>query len=197
MAFVSFLGCDGSGKSAVIAAVAQRARDDGVEVFCGHWRPSVFRKSARGADSEAAEDPHGRAPRGYVGSLLKLVWLGMNWWCSWFLFARAQARRGLLLFDRYHADLAIDPVRYRYGGPMWLARLSARCMPQPDIVFYLDAPAEILLSRKREVDKAALEKSRAAYLRLARENPVIQVIDASMPIESVVREVMARLKIPG
>ena len=62
-----------------------------------------------------------------------------------------------MLFDRYHGDLLVDPRRYRYGGPMSLARLIVRFMPQPDLVFFLDATPEILLARKQEVSHAALE----------------------------------------
>ena len=193
MPFIAFLGCDGSGKSAVIAAVSERSRAAGQAVAHGHWRPVAFGGSRKGPESRGADDPHGRNPRGFFPSVLKLSWLGLNWWIGWFRFLRRQAKCGLLIFDRYHADLIVDPRRYRYGGPMWLARLVSQCLPQPDIVFYLDAPPEILLSRKNEVPEAALEKSRAAYLRLAGESPIIHVIDAARPLDEVVGDVLARI----
>lgn len=125
--------------------------------------------------------------------MLKLFWICLNWWVGWFRFLRRQAGSGLLIFDRYHVDLSVDPRRYRYGGPMWLARYASKWMPQPDMVFYLDAPPDVLLSRKHEVPEAALEESRAAYLRLARESARIQVIDVSRPLDEVVRDVLARI----
>jgi thymidylate kinase len=197
MPFIAFLGCDGSGKSAVIAAVSEQSRATGLMVSHGHWRPVAFGDSGKGPERRSADDPHGRNPRGFFPSVLKLFWLGLNWWVGWFRFLRRQARSGLLIFDRYHADLIVDPRRYRYGGPMWLARLVCQCLPQPDIVFYLDAPPEILLSRKNEVPKAALERSRAAYLRLAGESRIIHVIDAARPLDEVVEDVLGRIHQKG
>ena len=76
---------------------------------------------------------------------------------------------------------------------MWMARAFSRLMPQPDHVFYLDAPPEVLLSRKQEVDSASLIRSRNAYLKLCSQSSRFHVIDASVPVETVVREVMLHL----
>ncbi len=40
--FLSFLGCDGSGKSAVIAGVTERLEKQGVVVTRGHWPRDGF-----------------------------------------------------------------------------------------------------------------------------------------------------------
>ncbi|MFM7183045.1 MAG: hypothetical protein ACKO2G_16500 [Verrucomicrobiales bacterium] len=194
MPFIAFLGCDGSGKSAVIAAVSEQSRAAGLIVSQGHWRPVALGDSGKGSVHRRVDDPHGQKPRGIFSSVLKLFWLALNWWVGWFRSLRRQANDGLLIFDRYHADLVVDPRRYRYGGPMWLARLASRWMPQPDAVFFLDASPEVLLSRKREVPKAALENSRAAYLRFASKNQLVQVIDATRSLDEVVSDVLARLR---
>lgn len=192
MAFIAFLGCDGSGKSAVIEAVCTRAEAQGLQVWRGHWRP----KFPSGGDKpriETADDPHGTQPRGFLMSVVKLVWLLANWWLGWFRNLRQSARTGLLIFDRYHADIIADPRRYRYGGPEILARIASRCMPQPDHVFFLDATPDVLLSRKQEVSREALEAGRKAYLALASVTPTIQVVDASRPLEVVVEDVLVRI----
>jgi thymidylate kinase len=96
----------------------------------------------------------------------------------------------VLLFDRYHADLLVDPRRYRYGGPMWLARLASRLMPQPDIVCFLDAEPEVLLARKQEVGREALAESREKYLALSATHRRFRIIDAAQPLEKVIEEVV-------
>lgn len=192
MALICFLGCDGSGKSAVIAGMAERLEKQGVVVTRGHWRPVALggeRAAAGGQGNVAADDPHGQVPRGMVSSILKLGWLWLNWWVAWFRFLGKQSEQGVVLFDRYHADLLIDPRRYRYGGPMWLARLASRLMPQPDVVIFLDAEPEVLLARKQEVGREALVRSREAYLKLAASHERFRVVDASQPLEDVVEEV--------
>ncbi len=96
----------------------------------------------------------------------------------------------MVLFDRYHADLLVDPRRYRYGGPMALARLASRLMPQPDVVVFLDAEPEVLLARKQEVSREALATAREKYLVLAASHPRFRVVDASQPLEKVIEDVL-------
>lgn len=193
MAFVAFLGCDGSGKSAVIEGAAARLREKGIAVTTGHWRPEAFRSEPSGSAAATADDPHGQTPRGTISSSLKLGWLWANWWGGWWRNIGNGARRGVVLFDRYHADLLVDPRRYRYGGPMWLARHASRCMPQPDAVFFLDAEPDVLLSRKQEVSREALATARKAYLDLCAGNSCCHVIDASRPLEDVVADVCGKI----
>jgi thymidylate kinase len=192
MAFIAFLGCDGSGKSAVIQGVAARLEANGHPVTLGHWRPKPFAPISGDTES-AADDPHGQKPRAFASSVLKLGWLWLNWWVAWFQYLRRDSRHDFVLFDRYHGDLLVDPRRYRYGGPLWLARLSSRWMPQPDIVFFLDAPPEVLLARKQEVGFAALQESRSRYLTLTRTGTRMRVIDAAGPLEVVIADVIRQL----
>ncbi len=190
MAFYAFLGCDGSGKSAVIDQVAAALRNTGVEVTCGHWRPLAFSAEKPDSAIQTADDPHGQIPRGTISSILKLKWLWLNWWIGWMRNLSGKSASGVVLFDRYHGDLLVDPRRYRYGGPMWLARLASRCMPQPNVVIFLDASPAVLLGRKQEVSKEALAASRERYLRLASSHPRFRIVDASQPLDAVVAEVM-------
>ncbi len=122
--------------------------------------------------------------------MIKLAWLGCHWWIAWIRHLRVESRRDIVLYDRYHIDLTADPLRYRYGGPLWLARVASRLMPQPDQVVFLDASPEVLLSRKREVSAASLQKSRKFYLSLAESHPQFRIVDASQPLEDVIKEVV-------
>lgn len=192
MAFIAFLGCDGSGKSSVIQGVSERLEAQGVPVTLGHWRPRAL-EGGRGAGAANAEDPHGMPPRGGLASMAKLAWLGLNWWVGWFNGLRAASRRGVLIFDRYHGDLLVDPRRYRYGAPLGLARLATRLMPQPDLVLFLDASPEVLLSRKQEVSAGDLERARRRYLELCRSGVRFRVIDAERPLSDVVGAVVATI----
>jgi thymidylate kinase len=189
MPFIAFLGCDGSGKSAVIQGVAARLVADCHQITFGHWRPTPFASSSN--HTHNAADPHGQQARGLISSILKLGWLWFNWWLAWFKYLRRDSRNGFVLFDRYHGDLLVDPKRYRYGGPAWLARIACRMMPQPELVVFLDAPPDVLLSRKQEVGKAALELARCSYLNFCHNLPSCRIIDASQPLESVITEAAA------
>lgn len=194
MPFIAFLGCDGSGKSAVIEKIAARLADAGIPVTRGHWRPSAFDKPETAGKTDTADAPHGQTPRGTFPSLLKLGWLWANWWGGWWRDLRARSLTGVILFDRYHGDLIVDPKRYRYGGPAACARLASRWMPQPDLVFFLDAEPEVLLSRKQEVSHEALEQARVRYLEWVYRNSNCVRIDAERPLAAVVDDVLQRIE---
>ena len=191
MPLIAFLGCDGSGKSTVIKEVTRRLGEQGHTVSTGHWRPTPFGK--RGSGTSAADDPHGQPPRGFASSVAKLGWLWINWWAGWLGGLARQRRNGWVLYDRYHGDLVVDPKRYRYGGPQGLARLASATMPQPDKIIFLDAPADVLLARKQEVAKEALESLRDRYLRFGADSPRFLVVDCACPVERVVETVMTHL----
>src|SRR3546814_1628081 len=72
-----------------------------------------------------------------------------------------------------------------------LARLLGKLLPQPDIVFILDAPADVLQSRKQEVPFEESVRQRTAYRRLKGEYDRAYIIDASEPLDKVVASVLA------
>ena len=194
MAFIAFLGCDGSGKSAVIEQLTERLQARDIEVTCGHWRPQAISRGNTASHLATADDPHAQAPRGVASSILKLGWLWLNWWLGWWKGLRGKSNNGYVIFDRYHGDLLVDQCRYRYGGPLGLAKIVCRLMPQPDFVFFLDAEPDVLLSRKQEVGREALINSRKKYLKLTKSHSRFRVIDASRPLEEVVDLVESELK---
>ena len=78
-------------------------------------------------------------------------------------------RGGLVLIDRYYYDFLIDQRRYRLQVPQWLVRLGLAFLKKPDLVLLLDAPADVLQSRKQEV---ALTETRRQRDVLSRDNQV-------------------------
>ena len=99
----------------------------------------------------------------------------------------------LRIWDRYYHDRLVDPLRYRYGGPMWLARWVGKLIPMPDLWILLDAPAEVLQARKQEVSFSETTRQRGAYLALMREMDNTVVVDASQPLDKVVADVNAAI----
>lgn len=186
---VCVLGPDGAGKSTVIQAVEQHAKRAFRSSMRAHLRHR-FRSMPKNAPPVTV--PHARPPYGLALSLTKLVYLLPVYWVGFLAIGLPKKLRStLILFDRYFHDLLADPLRYRYGGPMWLASMFARLMPTPDIFIILDAQAPVLQSRKSEVPAAESGRQRQAYLYLAKQLPNAHVIDASQPMEQVARDTTA------
>lgn len=64
-----------------------------------------------------------------------------------------------------------------------------RVYPKPDVAILLDAPSEILLSRKDEVPADYLEERRAAIIDAGRHVRRFEVVDASRSFEEVLGSV--------
>ncbi|HOW78143.1 MAG: hypothetical protein GX450_08265 [Verrucomicrobia bacterium] len=184
---VVLCGADGCGKSTIARVVTD-------ELSCTfsplkgrhfHWKPPVFtarRRAARGP----ATNPHGQPVRNRFASLVYFLFH----WLEFFLgshlsFRPITFRGGLVLIDRYYYDFFVDPGRYRLQLSPGLARLGYAFLKKPDLVILLDAPAEVLQSRKQEVPRPETERQCRAYRALVSRLPNGRIIDAAQPIETV------------
>jgi hypothetical protein len=150
-----------------------------------HLKPR-FVAVLRGQPVTIVVDPHAKPPRSALLSLVKiLVWLMEEWYANFF----HEKKTTLLICDRYYHDLLVDPIRYRYGGPLWTARLVGNLMPQPKLWILLDAPAEVLQARKQEVPAEETARQCHAYLAFVRKQREHVIIDASQPLDRVIADV--------
>lgn len=193
--WIALLGVDGSGKSTVLRELQSSLSGlpyRGIKVF--HRRPGV---AYRTIQNPAVPVPHyGKPAYGTLASSLKLFVMVLDWHFGYWTKIRRQIREGYLVIADRHSllDLLSDPLRYRYGGPHWLVQAAIRLVPMPDLILLLDAPLEVLLSRKREIPAEKLAELREAYLRLSNQMSGFSVIDASQPLEEVVASVKERLQ---
>ncbi|HVK56771.1 MAG TPA: hypothetical protein VM532_17305 [Burkholderiales bacterium] len=180
---VAFVGPDGSGKSSVIEACGRVTAPAFRRVSVMHLRPRM----GSSGTAKAVSNPHGEAPRGQLASLMKIFYFALDYAAGYGWKVRPLlVRSTLILFDRYYHDMLVDPLRYRYGGSMQLARLARRLIPPPDLWIVMDAPADVLQARKREVSPEESARQREAYLHFFENEKNVVVLDASQPLSQVV-----------
>lgn len=93
----------------------------------------------------------------------------------------------LILSDRfYFDDVWIDPLKYRYGGSMWLVNRIRKLVPRPDAFILLDAPETVLYARKQEIPFEDVTRLRKAYLEFVATQPHGFCVDASTPLWDVI-----------
>ena len=189
---VAVIGPDGSGKSSVI----ERVLADLAPAFRAtrylHLRPRVV--GGGQASAGPATEPHALPSRGRIASVAKLVHMLLDYVAGYALRVWPLRRRStLVVFDRYYHDLLVDPKRYRYGGPMSLARWAAKWVPGPDLWVLLDAPGDVLQARKSEVSAEESGRQRQSYLELAAHLWNAAVVDASQELPRVALEVDAAI----
>lgn len=219
MAFtVALIGLDGAGKTTVgrrleqtfplpIKYIYMGVNADASNVLLPTTRMIYAVKRARGLRSAGGPpDPGSTQGRPKVGvrrllaggrSLLLLAnRLTEEWFrqaVAWYYLARGN----IVVFDRhfysdyYAYDIAVGPKERPLSRRLHGFVLN-RMYPKPDLVILLDAPAEVLWERKREGTLESLVRRRKEYLHLREILSDIEIVDASQPEETVVREV-ARL----
>ena len=200
---VALLGPDGAGKSAVCSALASASR--AVLPFSTLSAQHLYERAIprlselkRGrfrrkpSSPATVHDPHGKRPHGFAASVFAVSYSTLDQWLSRLFLARRKLGRNVLLcHDRYMMELVIDPRRFRYAGPSWFARLAAGLTPRLDLVILLDAPAEVLQARKREVTFEETKRQREAYRAMVGRLPNGHIVNADRPLPAVVEDVAA------
>jgi thymidylate kinase len=201
--WLTLVGPDGCGKSSVL----QKLEDvfspplfAGLKVFHRHpglLTPALFQvkdklhSHSSDDNQQSAVNHYAKPSHGPVKSTIKLIIMALDWLGGyWGKLARQRARGVLVVLDRhFFLDISVDPLRYRYGGPPWLARLMQRLLPRPELYILLDAPVGVLQSRKQEVSPEETTRQRAAYLKLVRGLTNGHVVDSSRTLDQVVADV--------
>ena len=151
----------------------------------------------------APSDGHRPRRRGVLRSAASALGAGLRlgnrfaeeWYRQGLAWAH-QARGDVVLFDRhfyidYHAaDIAPLEVSGRRRIHGWMLE---HLYPRPDLVIYLDAPAEVLLARKGEGTLESIARRQADYLAIRDEVEHFAVVDADRPLEAVIVDVIEEI----
>lgn len=216
MITVALIGADGSGKTTIGQRLQNEQPNRFKYIYMGvnaaasnialpTTRILLKYKRARGKETNMGAPPDSTIPRtrpnGMVNqtiaglkSSLRLTNLLAEEWFRQAVAWTYQRRGFIVLFDRhfffdfYAYDLVDNdsdrPLIRRIHG-FFLKHL----FPKPDLVIMLDAPADILFARKDEGTLELVESRRQEYFQLGAEIEHFVIIDASQPLDDVMRKV--------
>lgn len=217
---VALIGPDGSGKTTIGKRLREGLRIPAKYMYMGvnheasqHLLPTTrFVLAARHllGRKKYAGGPRERKPaqalksrgRGKqfvksVKSSFSLVNRFAEEWYRQFVAWYYLRKRCVVIFDRhffpdyYAYDIATNTRRtmnQRIHGYM-----LNHFYPRPDLLLFLDAPADILFQRKGEGTVELLEQRRADYLRMKDLVEHFEVVDTNRELELVVQDVTERI----
>lgn len=201
--FIAVEAPDGAGKTTFINGLV-----DGLQFFynCSsserfnvhHFRPSFLPNL--GAVGEKAKvmkqdtdftKPHRAKPAGFVGSILRMVY----YWCDYAagvpIVLRREAPVGVYtIFDRYIYDFLIDPKRSKINLPRWVRLAFVKMTIQPQVVFILNADADIIYQRKQELEVSEIRRQLCELDKLAKSNDRFVTLNANEVPQEVVNEAL-------
>jgi thymidylate kinase len=148
------------------------------------------RSSGKQIGSFAAVDSSAKT-KGTFWRMARLLNRLAEEWYRQFLSWKYRAQGYVVVYDRHFQfdfELEASPQARSLSDRLhrWLL---AHCYPSPDLVIYLDAPAEVLFARKGEASVEWLEQRRHAFSRQGQQKANFIRVDAVQPLDAVYREV--------
>jgi thymidylate kinase len=156
-------------------------------------RPEMVGSSEMKGPTRRSGGPLRRGAAAVKSGARLVAWVSEEWFRQ--VVAWYHTRRGsVVVFDRhffadyYPYDVA-NASRDRPLSSRIHGFLLSRVYPKPDLTICLDAPSEVLWSRKQEAPVEWLEGRRRQYLAMGEMLPHFVIVDAQQPLGEVTREV--------
>ena len=216
MLSVALIGSDGAGKSTVARRLESKFALPVKTLYMGinaessnaalptsrliaYVRQARRKKAGRPCDGtlHAVPGTEKKKPSGKAWAAIRLLNNLAEEWYRQLLSWSYQKRGYIVVYDR-HFQFDFE---YDNGPNGQKRRLSdrihrwclAKLYPRPDLVIYLDAPAEVLFARKGEASVEWLESRRQLFLGLEAKTPGFIKVDTTKPLEAVCQEVGGRI----
>ena len=188
---LAVLGTDGAGKSTIISAISPVLIEATHGAFhVQHLRPSLLPPLARLKGRQAQQEgpvtnPHGSTQSGTFGSLLRIIYLLIDYVIGYWVKVRPKIARSpaIILFDRYAYDMSLDQRRFRIKLPTGLVQWLTRLAPKPDLIICLYGDPEIIAHRKKELPLNEVKRQTQALLEFARNEPRAVLVSTEGTIE--------------
>ncbi len=175
---VSFSGVDGAGKSTILEAtrrlLSEKYRKKTVVI---RHRPSIIPilSSYVYGKAQAEKRAATRLPRqgnnsSKFKSFLRFAYYYMDYiFGRSYIFFKYQIRNYIVLYDRYYFDFIVDGKRTNIemdeDVPKWLYRF----VQKPKLNFFLYAPVDVILQRKKELEPEAIRSLTQGYQSVFNE----------------------------
>lgn len=175
---------DGTGKTTFLDALldelnfyyVNNTEDNRFHVY--HFRPSILPNL--GAVGEKAgvmkqdtdfTNPHRSKPANPLSSLIRISYYTLDYIIGWQKCVRNDVHYDrYTIFDRYCYDFIVDPRRTKLNLPESVRKFFVRLIPQPRIVFCLNARPEVVYARKQELSLEEIKRQSELYKKVAESD---------------------------
>lgn len=158
---ICLIGPDGSGKSTVSSHLIENMEDlfEDIRYYHGHYQilPELSRflrikQTNFEIQSNSCENKKEKQTPRLIKRLRKMIII--SYYSVDYIIGRLiniinRNKSQLIVFDRYFYDYVLQPSFFTINSLTY--RLLSFFVPKPDLLFYLEAPAEVIHTRKQEL----------------------------------------------
>ncbi len=169
---ITFSGVDGAGKSTILEETKlMLERKFRKKVVVLRHRPSMLpilssiQYGKKGAEKRAAEKlPRQGSNKSKLSSTLRFFYYYLDYiFGQWYIYSKYILFDYIVLYDRYYFDFIVDGKRSNIQMDSKITKLLYRFVHKPKLNFFLYAPAQIILARKKELSAADIESLTSNY----------------------------------
>ena len=161
-----------------------------------HFRPNIFpnlgaigEKVGTIKQDNDFSKPHRAKPANFLSSMVRITYYWIDYFLGWFILTTKDIQFDKFsIFDRYSFDFIVDPLRSRIKLPLWIRKAYVYSMPQPQIVFFLNADPNEIYRRKQELETKEIIRQISEYKSLASHDSKIISLYANIPTSVISKE---------
>lgn len=193
---------DGTGKTTFINNLINQLQylyvSEPTKFVVHHFRPGILPNL--GAVGEKAgvmkqdknfTEPHRAKPASSLSSFVRMTYYWLDYVIGVpFILRKEVHYEKFTIFDRYIYDFIVDPHRTRIELPLWIRKIFAKCVIQPQLVFILDAEASTIYKRKQELSPNEIDRQLSLFRNLVKSHKRFLIIDANKRPDEVARQAL-------